>query len=188
MCVGGGQVDLTLLRTHGRCPEKKHSRGLVFNRRFQVVQGRAGLWKWDTTEIKYKNTLPTTPPLPPPNSLGASKPELGTARLFLWFDPVAQSLPPTPVSPRCPPLVASAGCPALSPSPPGRAGWASQGHVLGFFFGGVGGRHTGMLGQGHGEGTEGSAPGGGGEGSTARQGVSTERALFFGRSYKNRVI
>uniref|UniRef100_A0A8C3B800 PDZ domain-containing protein 7 n=1 Tax=Cairina moschata TaxID=8855 RepID=A0A8C3B800_CAIMO len=87
-------------------------------------------------------------PGPPPD-----KPELGTARLFLWFDPAGtEPDPKTPVSPRCPPLVASAGCPAPSPSPPGRAGWASQGHVLGFwvgfFFGGethgdAGGKGTG---------------------------------------------
>lgn len=43
-----------------------------------MVHGQAGLWEQDTTKIKYKN---------PPPEPGTTKPELGMARFFLWFDP-----------------------------------------------------------------------------------------------------
>lgn len=54
---GGRQAAPTLLQIHGHCPEK-HSQGLVFNQCFRVVRGQAGLWKWDTTEIKVQKYNP----------------------------------------------------------------------------------------------------------------------------------
>lgn len=119
---GKDRCSLTLPWTH-RVLKKNTARGL-----FLIAVSR---WYMDEpgsgniTEIKYKN-----PPLEP----GVTKPQLGTARLFLWFD-----------APRCP-----AGPPHLCPAPgvaPGRpqlahaaprpsplAGWASQRH--GLFWGG----------------------------------------------------
>lgn len=142
-----------LLQIHGQCPEK-HSQGLVFNQCIRVVRGQARLWKWDTTEIKVqKYNAPWQP--------GASKPELGTARLFLWFDPRAHSLSPSLVSPCWCAVLA----PGTKPLFPHRAGWESQGHGWAFWGGET-------QGQGHGEGTKGNVPHGRGEETMARQSVS----------------
>lgn len=120
---GGRQAAPTLLQIHGHCPEK-HSQGLVFNQCFRVVRGQARLWKWDTTEIKVQKYNP-------PRQPGASKPELGMARLFLWFDPAGTQ--PVPI-PGVPMLVASAGSWHQAPLPaPSRLG--ITGARLGFWGG-----------------------------------------------------
>lgn len=51
-----------------------------------------------------------------------TKPELGTARLFLWFDPAG-----------CPAGTPTAAHPGTVPLSP--AGWASQGHGPSLFWG-----------------------------------------------------
>lgn len=134
-----------------------------------------------STKIQFQlSPLPTSPQ----NNSGASKPELGTARLFLWFDPAGTE--PDPQNPGVPEVSPTGGqrwlprAEPLSPRPCRLGITGARAGLLGFFF--WGGDTQGCWGQGHGEGTEGNAPGGGGEGgSAARQGVSTERALvvFF---------
>lgn len=110
-------------------PEKNTARGLFLI----AVSG----WYTDEPgsgniiEIKYKN-----PPLEP----GVTKPQLGTARLFLWFD-----APGCPAGPPhlCPSPGVSPGWVQLAhgaPRPSPLAGWASQRH--GLFWGG----NRGMLG------------------------------------------
>lgn len=102
------------------------------------------------TEIKYKN-----PPLEP----GVTKPQLGTARLFLWFDPPrCPSGPPTSAHPRgC-----SQGVPSWHMEHHAPLPW-QDGYHRGMGF--CGGETEGCWGQEHGKGTEGKLPRGRREGA-----------------------
>lgn len=144
---GKDRCSLTLPWTH-RVLKKNTARGL-----FLIAVSR---WYMDEpgsgniTEIKYKN-----PPLEP----GVTKPQLGTARLFLWFDaPGAQQGPPTSAQPQG--------------WPQGGLSWHMEHHAplpwqaghhrgMGFFWG----ETEGCWGQEHGKGTEGRLPRGRGEGA-----------------------
>jgi len=86
------------------------------------------------------------------------KPELGTARLFLWFDlPGCPAGPPTSAHPEDVP----SWHPSATPLSPGRVGiTGARARVLG---GGVAETQRCQR-QGHGKGTEGKLPHGRGEG------------------------